>query len=119
MQKKWLENIYHEIAELSDSEMQRRLWLGKDSKYISSYDELLCSLFDDFNFDLFIDNELPKIEGLTPSFIQSIRKLREMFNEYDRKNLNDEQIIEDPEWLKVVEQAKMVEKQWNENIKMN
>ena len=48
--------IYKKIIELSDLGLQRKLWLNEknDTGLISSYSELMSSLFDDFNFDDFL-----------------------------------------------------------------
>lgn len=101
------------VIELSDLNLQRKLWLNEnnDTGLISSYTELMCSLFDDFNFDDFIDNRASKI-GLSNSVIFELNKLRELLNNYTEKDL-DEEIIDDPEWGNVVEQAKTVIRKWN------
>jgi hypothetical protein len=106
-------NIYRLIAELANLSLQRKLWLNEnnDTGLISSYSELMCSLFDDFNFDDFVDNEAVKI-GLSKSLIYELSKLRELLNSCDEKG-TDEDIISDPEWRKVVEQAKIIIKEWN------
>lgn len=110
---KIIENIYRMVIELSDLNLQRKLWLNEnnDTGLISSYIELMCSLFDDFSFDDFIDNRASKI-GLSNSVIFELNKLRELLNNYTEKDL-DEEIIDDPEWGNVVEQAKTVIREWD------
>lgn len=105
--------ICKKIIELSDLGLQRKLWLNEENNtgLISSYSELMSSLFDDFNFDDFVENGAAKI-GLPNSVIVELRKLRELLNGYDEKDSDDE-IINDPEWKKVVEQAKIVIKEWD------
>ena len=107
-------NIYQRIIELADVNLQRKLWLNEDNEsgLISSYNELLCSLFDDFNFDYFIDNSASKI--LTHSTIVELNKLRELLNAYEEKD-SDEEIIKDPEWMKIVEQANVVLREWDKS----
>lgn len=110
---KIIENIYRMIVELSDLRLQRKLWLNEknDTGEISSYTELMCSLFDDFSFNDFIDNEVSKI-GLSDSAIFELNKLKEMLDNYKEKE-SDEEIINDPEWKKIVEQARTVKNEWN------
>lgn len=110
---KIIESIYRMIIELSDLSLQRKLWLNEnnDTGLISSYTELMCSLFDDFNFDDFIDNRASKI-GLSNAAIFELNKLRELLNSYNEKD-SDEEIINDPKWKKVVEQAKVVIQEWD------
>lgn len=106
-------SVYKMIIELSDLSLQRKLWLNEnnDTGLISSYTELMCSLFDDFNFEDLIDNRASKI-GLSNSVIFELNKLRELLNNYNEKD-SDEEIISDPEWGKVVEQAKTVIREWD------
>jgi len=110
---KIVENVYRMIVELADLGLQRKLWLNENNEtgLISSYTELLCSLFDDFNFDYFIDNSALKL-GLSDSTIFELNKLRELLNGYIEKE-SDEEILNDPEWKKIVEQAKTVIHEWD------
>jgi len=106
------EQIYDKIVEISDVQLQRKLWLNQnnDLGLISSYVELMCTLFDDLFFDNFVDKTASEI-GLSNSIIVELNKLRSYLNNYDEK-YSDEEIINDSEWLKVVEQAKEVLKKW-------
>ncbi|MDD2576668.1 MAG: hypothetical protein PHV76_04110 [Bacteroidales bacterium] len=108
-----IEQIYDRIVEISDVQLQRKLWLNEnnDLDIMSSYVELMCSLFDDFHFDDFIDETALKI-GLSNSTILELNKLRDMLNNYNEGNKSYEEIINDTEWLKVVEQAQEVLKIW-------
>lgn len=109
---KIIENIYRMIVELESLSLQRKLWLNQnnDTGLISSFNELMSSLFDDFSFDDFVENGAKKI-GLPNSLIIELKKLREMLNSYVEKE-SDEEIINDPEWKKIGEQAKIVIKEW-------
>ena len=53
MMEEQIKNIYRCIKELSDLNLQKKLWLNEnnDTGLISSYSELLSSLYDDFDFD--------------------------------------------------------------------
>ena len=107
------ENVYRIIVELASLSLQRKLWLNEnnDTGLISSFYELMSSLFDDFGFDDFIDNRATNV-GLSNSLIFELNKLRELLNSYNEKE-SDEEIINDPEWKNIVEQAKMVIKEWD------
>ncbi len=110
---KIIEYIYKRIVELANLSLQRKLWLNEnnDTGLISSYSELMCSLFDDYSFDDFVDHEATHT-GLSKSLLYELSKLRELLNSYDEKG-SDEEILNDPEWKKVVEQAKIVIKEWD------
>ena len=109
---KMIENIYRMIDELASLSLQRKLWLNEnnDTGLVSSYSELMCSLFDDFGFDDFIDNGAAK-NGLPSSLIYELNELRVLLNSYNEKE-SDEEIIIDVEWKKIIEQAKIVIEKW-------
>ncbi len=108
-----MQNIYNDLLELSDLDFQRKLWLNEnnDTGLISSYIELMNRLFDDNSFDDFIDNNAPKI-AIDPNVVSELNKLRNSLNEYEEKG-TDREIISDPRWVKISEQAKLVIKMWN------
>lgn len=111
------EQIYECIVELSDLKLQRKLWLNEDNDtgLISSYIELICTLFDDYNFDGFIDNYDTR-NGLSQTTILQLRKLRELLNHYIQKEVEDNNaIINDLEWQKIVYFAQQVIKEWDKN----
>lgn len=110
---KIIEHIYRMIVELADLSLQRKLWLNEnnDTGLISSYAELMSSLFDDFGFDDFVEKGATKL-GLSNSLILELSKLRELLNNYEEKE-SDAEIISDPEWKKIVEQAEMVIQEWD------
>lgn len=111
--EKIVRNIYLTIIELSNLSLQRQLWLNEsnDTGLISSYFELMCSLFDNFGFDDFVNDGATKM-GLPNSLIFELDKLRELLNNYIEKE-SDKEIINDREWRKIVEQAKIVTKKWD------
>lgn len=108
-----MQNIYNDLLELSDLDFQRKLWLNEnnDTGLISSYIELMNRLFDDNSFDDFIDNGVPKIT-IDPNVVSELHKLRNSLNEYEEKG-TDREIISDPRWVKISEQAKLIIKMWN------
>lgn len=107
-----IKNIYDRILEASDTTLQRKLWLNEknDEELISSYDELMCNLFDDYAFDEFIDNKASEY-GFAQKIIQELDELRKLLNNYTKKP-NDVDIINDPEWIKITNQAKVCIKNW-------
>jgi hypothetical protein len=105
-----LNNIYSDIFELSSIEQQKQYWLGNDSKNISSYVEVMSRLFDDNNFDGFIDN-IAQNHGFDQHFIFELDQLRKLLNEYEEKE-SDSEIINDPKWKPIVIQAKKIIKRW-------
>jgi len=104
-------NIYNDILEISDISFQKRAWLDKNESDCSSYVEVMCRLFDDNNFDSFVEQDAKKY-GLDPKLISELKTLQEMLNNYEEK-LTDSEIIQDPNWMIIVNQAKKVINFWN------
>jgi hypothetical protein len=115
MENLWLENIHYEITAFSDLERQKKAWIDPDDAIVSSYSEDICMLFDSFCFDDFIVEW--KKENLNKEILNELIIFRDKLNLYDQKipidnNWYDEQILNDPEWLDVVNQAKKVLQIW-------
>lgn len=106
-------NIYDDINELSSLSLQRQLWLNENNNtgLISSYVEVMCRLFDDNGVEGFIDVTASKI-GMSNELISELNRLRILLKSYKEKG-SDAEIINDPEWKKIVEQAKIVIEEWN------
>lgn len=105
-------NIYNKITEISSVDLQRKLWLNENNTtgLVSSYAEVMNSLFDDFGFDNFIDCVAPEL-GIPDSTLIALNKLRESLNRYVEKG-SDKEIIDDPEWKEITRQAQDVLNNW-------
>jgi hypothetical protein len=110
-----LKNIYNDILELSSRDLQISYWLKGDQGKISGYVELMNSLFDDSDFDLFVDKEILDLK-LSDNFIQEIQKLRDLLNLYNDKGKSQEEIIYDIEWQKITAQAQKVIYLWKKEL---
>ncbi|WP_293309447.1 hypothetical protein [Pedobacter sp. UBA5917] len=110
--EKILEYIFNDILEISDIGIQKKLWLNEnnDTGLISSYIELMSRLFDDHNLSNVIKNKEITRE-LKPELISAIKKLEEALDNYVEKE-TDKEIILDPKWIEISEQAKTVIKMW-------
>jgi len=109
-------NIYDDLLELSNTALQRKLWLNHDNDtgLISSYAELMNRLFDDNGFDNFVDKTVANA-GYSSNLILALKKLRDLLNTYhDEKD--DEEIIRDPEWITITNQAKTVIQIWDDEL---
>lgn len=105
-----IKNIYLDILELSSIEKQKKYWLNNDPENISSYVEVMCRLFDDNHFDIFVD-KTARQEGMSEKVVFELDKLRQLLNDYEEKEA-DEAIINDPNWKIIVMQAKKVIEEW-------
>lgn len=55
-------SLKESLRDLADIEFQRRAWLSADGPEVSSFDELVCQVFDDTGLSDVIDE--PGLEGL-------------------------------------------------------
>ena len=106
-------NIYNDIKEISDLGFQEKAWLTNSKSECSSYIEVMCRLFDDNDFDSFIEHDAKKY-GFGENLITELTTLQKMLNNYKEKDSDDE-IVKDPCWLTIVNQAKYVINLWNES----
>lgn len=115
MNKEIRDRIYTDLLELSSKKIQSEYWLNADSERISSYVELMNRLFDDSDIRGFIkkiDNPASKV------FVMELNLLIKRLEEYDEGNKTQLEIINDPDWNEIRNQAKTVISLWNnEKIK--
>ena len=96
----WKNNIKEAVKDIADKNFQEEAWFGKGD-YISSPDELYCTLFDDFIFEDFLENDEA---GLTDTQKRLGYKLISALESYSPKGQSlpePGQMINDPEWSKV------------------
>lgn len=110
-----VKGIYDNIEETSSIKQQKMYWLNENNVdgYISSYIELMCTLFDDFDFDDFVKNTACHL-GYPPKLIELLQKFRDAIKNYQAKDETDDRaIIEDLNWHIVVEKARDTIKEWD------
>ena len=114
-----LEYIHDKIEELSSVDLQEKMWLNQnnDTGYISSYAELMCTLYDDINLELVLRKAMEKY-GHSNNALNELYKLSSLLNDYEEPYTNgridDELIIKDSNWQVIVKQAQRVLANWNQ-----
>ena len=96
----WKQNVLKIIEEIADRDYQELAWFGK-ANYVSSPDEMFCTLFDDFQFDEFLVN---KDIDLTEQQRVNCELLRQKMNNFSEKLLissNPEDVIDHPDWVDI------------------
>ena len=103
--KMWEENVFYAINAASDIEMQRIVWLGKDPNRVSSFSEVYCVLYDDFDFEDYIRYYESKHSD--DEFLKQMKCLDRMMSCYTPPSSDsDAPILIDPKWRDITEQAK-------------
>ncbi|MEA5470555.1 hypothetical protein [Spirulina sp. 06S082] len=54
-------NIQTILKEFADAEFQERVWVRGEGEEVSNWTEAMCKLFDDYQFDDFLDKSWPKL----------------------------------------------------------
>lgn len=114
-----LECIRDKMKELSSLDLQEKMWLNQnnDTGYISSYAELMCTLYDDINLELVLRKAMEKY-GHSNNALNELYKLNSLLDNYEEPYTNgcidDELVIKDSNWQVIVKQAQMVLANWNQ-----
>lgn len=99
----WEKNLFNAIKDVSDIDFQRKAWIGKDPQYISSFSEVISILYDDFDFERYIQY-YKSIKG-EDTLHKLLSELDQMINEYEAPE-TDELILADPRWIEITNKAK-------------
>jgi len=120
MEYYWSENIYYVIKGFSNLDEQKKIWLGLSQKLVSSFGEDISSLYDSFSFDDFIEE--CKKNNINATLLKELILFKDTLNFYIKKvyrnhnnPLPDKYIINDPQWLEIVDLAKKVISLWDRN----
>ena len=93
----WRKAIHKIAGELASRDFQERSWFGFGD-YFSSPEEMYCQLFDDFQFDAFLDD---LDNGLTDEQRMCGRELANALSRYSERIGEQpipEKVINDPDW---------------------
>ena len=101
--KRFLETIF----EISDKDFQERIWIKGLGPECSSFEEAICDFFDDLEpiFKNYKEFEI------TDAQYEKVIQLRDELQKYCDKVpeiVNEEEILSDPAWDKIIEEAKEV-----------
>jgi hypothetical protein len=105
----WLEILYP----LKDTEFQRRSWFRLEGTEVSTFEEATASLLD--HYDIMIKPRSPEFQQFNDrEFFDLIKQLYEKVNACTRdndfiiRNLHEEKLLNDPQWLEIVSLAQKI-----------
>jgi hypothetical protein len=106
--KIWVGEIKKVLSEICDEEFQKKYWILGDPKIVSSFEETINRLFDDLNFDGFLEkyretqndeldvyNELIRLRDSLSSFLAVLPSI-----------VDPKVVVGNDEWKKIGLQAK-------------
>ena len=103
----WRADIRRVLERLSDEAYQRRAWFNRDGE-VSSPDELISQLFDDFRFQEFIDSEDVALRQEQKEAARSFSESLLRFCTETPQILSASDIIGDPRWAELRKAAHRV-----------
>lgn len=106
----WSKNIFKAIKEISDLERQKLIWMGKLPNLASSFIEDINVLYDDNEFQLFIEYLKKSNDKLLSDKLDELKK---QIDKYDEGEKTEVEILSDPQWIAITEKAKKIINVWN------
>lgn len=108
----WYENILEALNNLADIEYQKLAWAGKHPQhYISSFTEVLARLYDDLEFESFIEEF--KFKNGDNEVYHNIIELNNMINLYKDYGYKTEKlvngyllILNDTKWINITNKSR-------------
>jgi hypothetical protein len=100
--KVWFELVMRTLEHISNREIQKKAWVLRTCTTFTCYDELICWLYDDADFERFIE-EAKKQSYLSKSALNELvlfeKKLSEFLKNPDKDD--DAWLLKDPEWHEI------------------
>ena len=117
----WKQNLYSAIETLSNISFQEEAWSGLGLRFSSSFEEDIMILNDDncFNEEFWDENHLFNF-NLSKKTVDRLHDYKTSLNlflkDYYSKEIKPSyiEIINDPNWIILVDKAKQVLKNWDE-----
>lgn len=113
-QEEWIKSLLEVISEIGNISYQQEVWIhGKDNE-VTSWDESICKIFDDYDIDGFIDTYLHRGE-YTDDMKNSLISFRNALSDFSDNHedfIEPKKIVVDNEWISVSKLAKNVLQVW-------
>ena len=93
--ERWIANLIEAANAIGDQETQERRWLAEDAFPWERPEELICVLFDDCVFELFIEEYC---DTFSEEQASKARALRNQLECYTPKFLNPAEVLANSHW---------------------
>jgi hypothetical protein len=77
----WRNELFDVVCTIANRNELEALWLGRNPSQISSYEEEVAHVFNDYEIDAFLDLD-PTVSGATRPQIEALRGFRDTFREF-------------------------------------
>jgi len=102
--KQILECLLETVEGISDKNYQKRVWIRGEGPEFDDFDETCCHFFQEGDGII----EKYKEFELTQSQYVTLKRFRNLFDEFSRKNDFPQEFIDTPEWARIMAMAKEV-----------
>jgi len=100
----WKSQIREVLSRISDETYQKEAWFNCHHE-VSSPDELICQLYDDFLFEEFISSNLVNLSHNQRSAARSFLNHLTEFCDKTPSSLDPYATIRDPRWIRIRREA--------------
>ena len=104
-----LDFVLSRIANISDKEYQKRVWIRGEGPECDDFTETCCHFFHEGNGVL----KKYKDFGITDDQYKKLKEFRDAFQVFSDENDFPEEFIDSPEWAKIMDMGKEVLKAFN------
>ncbi len=112
MEDYWTKSIYLSVKDISDIKLQERVWLDNTNGQVSSFVEMINTLYDDNCFEDFLSVKEWDEQRSLGKLHQELHVLKEMIDAYEEP-ATDAQVLTDAGWKRIVNQAKRTVNVWD------
>jgi hypothetical protein len=100
----WLNRIFESVQSVADRRFQEQAWFGK-SYLISSPDEAYCGLFDDSQFNAYLQEHRSSLSPHQVAVWLDLQIAMDQFQKDHKGSLDPYVVFRDPRWRQVQEAA--------------
>ena len=124
--KLYLQNLVRAIHEYASFEFQQDAWIGK-GRYVSSYVEIICMLYDNCDFESYFANKDFEKLGYSSCLIELFERFNEEIKIFKNRKEVDywgehlcclDLFWSDSQWIKISEIAKTLLKEWSKEDRL-
>ena len=105
-------NLIANIQDISDREYQHEVWVeAKRPGVVDSWEETMCSIFDDIDLEWMFALENREMHGYTVEQRETLIRFLEKLEKYSNETpqfMVPKEVISDPDWQAIVDEAQEV-----------
>ena len=103
--ERWIANLIEAADDIADKGKQESRWLAPDAFAWERPEELICVLFDDSNFELFLNEYASTFTDEQRLTAFALRDELNLYGDATSKWLNAAEVLADPRWDAIRQRA--------------